>query len=87
MFVVIFAAVYMMWLYKRVIFGEPREEHNGFPDLTRLEFSTLVPLVLATLYVGIYPVPLMKLLKPVIGALLAPIVGSGNAADAAASLP
>ena len=87
MFVVIFAAVYMMWLYKRVVFGEPREEHNSFPDLTRLEFSTLVPLVLATLYVGIYPVPLMKLLKPVIGALLAPIVGSGNAADAAASLP
>jgi len=87
MFVVVLAAVYMMWLYKRVIFGEPRAEHNGFADLTRIEASTLVPLVLAALYVGIYPVPLMKLLKPVIGALLAPIVGSGTAAAAADSIP
>jgi len=87
MFVVVLAAVYMMWLYKRVIFGEPREEHNGFADLTRIEASTLVPLVLAALYVGIYPVPLMKLLKPVIGALLTPIVGSGTAAAAADSIP
>ena len=87
MFVVIFAAVYMMWMYKRVIFGEPREEHNGFPDLTRIEASTLLPLILATLFVGIYPVPLMKLLKPVVGALLAPIVGSGTATAAADSIP
>ncbi len=87
MFVVIFAAVYMMWMYKRVIFGEPREEHNGFPDLTRIEMSALLPLALAVLYVGIYPVPIMKLLKPVIGALLAPIVGGGTAAAAADSIP
>ena len=71
----------------RVIFGEPREEHNGFPDLTRIEASTLLPLILGALYVGIYPVPLMKLLKPVVGALLAPFVGAGTAAAAADSIP
>jgi len=67
--------------------GEPREEHNGFPDLTLTEASTLLPLILGILYVGIYPVPLMKLFKPVIGALLAPIVGGGTAAAAADSIP
>ena len=77
----------MMWMYKRVIFGEPREEHNGFPDLTRIEASTLVPLILGTLYVGIYPVPIMKLLKPVVGALLGPIVGPTTAAAAADAIP
>ncbi len=81
MFVVIFAAVYMMWMYKRVIFGEPREEHKNFPDLTPVELSTLVPLILATLFVGIYPTPLMHLLTPVINVLLAPIVGGGGIAS------
>jgi NADH-quinone oxidoreductase subunit M len=87
MFVVVFAAVYMMWLYKRVVFGGPRKEHNGFPDLTRIELSTLAPLILGILYVGIYPVPLMKLLKPVVGALLGPIVGPTTAAAAADAIP
>ena len=87
MFVVILAAVYMMWLYKRVIFGEPREEHNGFPDLTLAEVSSLLPLILAAVYVGIYPVPLMKLIKPVIRVVLPPIIGGGNAAAVADSIP
>jgi NADH-quinone oxidoreductase subunit M len=87
MFVVVLAAVYMMWLYKRLIFGGPREEHNGFPDLTRIEVSTLLPLILGILYVGIYPVPMMKLLKPVVGALLGPIVGPTTAAAAANAIP
>ena len=113
MFVVIFAAVYMMWMYKRVIFGLPQgaappDSHGGhssdthggthdghaapqetqegahndahaaqFPDLRRVEFATLVPLMLASFFVGIYPVPFMELLAPVINALLGPIVGAG----------
>jgi len=81
MFVVIFAAVYMMWMYKRVIFGAPREdvEHHGFPDVTRLELSTLVPLMLGAFFIGVYPTPLMKLVVPVISALLGPIVGANGA--------
>ena len=83
MFVVIFAAVYMMWMYKRVILGPPREDgsHRNFPDLSRLEISTLVPLMIAAFFVGIYPTPLMKLVVPVITALLAPIVGNGAQAS------
>lgn len=80
MFVVIFAAVYMMWMYKRVIFGDPRDEHKGFADVTRGELSTLVPLVIATFFVGIYPTPLMHLLTPVVNALLMPFTGGGTAA-------
>ncbi len=87
MFVVIFAAVYMMWLYKRVIFGPPQERHKGFPDVTRAEVATLVPLILASLYVGIYPSPLMKLLQPVIRAVLPPFVGPSTAAAVADSIP
>jgi NADH-quinone oxidoreductase subunit M len=68
----------MMWMYKRVIFGVAKESSAGFPDLTRVEVATLVPLMLGALYVGIYPVPIMKLLQPFINVLLAPFAGGGT---------
>jgi NADH-quinone oxidoreductase subunit M len=76
-FVVVFAAIYMMWMYKRVIFGVAKESSAGFPDVNRIEVATLVPLMLGALYVGIYPAPIMKLLQPFINVLLAPFVGGG----------
>jgi NADH-quinone oxidoreductase subunit M len=83
-FVVVFAAIYMMWMYKRVIFGVAKESSAGFLDLTRVEVATLVPLMIGSLYVGIYPAPIMRLLQPFINVLLAPFAGI-NSFDAGGS--
>src|SRR5882724_8083709 len=53
---IIFAAVYMLWMYQRVIFGEVTHEANrGLRDLTTREWAVLVPVVTLIFWIGIYP--------------------------------
>ncbi len=54
---VILAAVYMLWMYQRVMFGElKKEENKTMPDLNAREVSLLVPLVIFMIWIGIRPV-------------------------------
>ncbi len=53
---VIFSAVYALTLYKRVMFGEVHNEDlKKYPDLSAREITLFVPLILATIALGIYP--------------------------------
>lgn len=54
---VILAAVYMLWMYQRVMFGELKtEENKTMLDLNAREISLLVPLVVFMIWIGIRPV-------------------------------
>ncbi len=68
---VILSAAYMLWLYRRVVFGEI---HNSgvasLTDVNRRELLTLVPLVVLTLYFGIYPLPLFEVMDASVDALV-----------------
>ncbi len=51
---VILAAVYMLWMYQRVMFGPIKhEENNRLKDLNFREIGLLVPLVLFMVWIGI----------------------------------
>jgi NADH-quinone oxidoreductase subunit M len=53
---VILSAVYMLWMYQRVIFGEVRNPKNqALNDLSSREKWILVPLVVLIFWMGIYP--------------------------------
>ncbi len=53
---VIFSAVYALNLYKRVMFGEVKnEELKKYPDLSLREIALFAPLIAGTLLLGIYP--------------------------------
>ena len=53
---VIFGAAYMLWMYKRVFFGALANEKNmNLPDLTKLEWGYLLPMVFLAFWMGIYP--------------------------------
>ncbi len=55
-FGVILSAVYMLTLYRRVMFGEiVNPKLSDIADLTRLEFAVFAPLVVATLVMGVAP--------------------------------
>jgi NADH-quinone oxidoreductase subunit M len=57
---VILSAGYALWLYRRVIFGVfDKPSLQWMPDVTRREFATLLPLVVLTLYFGVYPAPIL----------------------------
>ena len=52
----ILAAAYALWLYNRVVFGMPKPEYiNSFSDLNRRELAMFLPLIICTLWMGVYP--------------------------------
>ena len=54
---IIFAAVYLLWMYQRVIFGEVTHEANrGLRDLSPREWALLAPVLLLIVWLGVYPV-------------------------------
>jgi NADH-quinone oxidoreductase subunit M len=53
---VIWAAVYMLWMLQRVVFGRiTNPENAGLSDLNRRELGLLVPLMFLMLFMGVYP--------------------------------
>ena len=55
---VIFAAAYMLWLYKRVVFGKiNNNELKKIYDLNKTETFILSSLAFLTLFFGFYPDP------------------------------
>src|SRR5699024_6046896 len=54
---VILAAVYMLWLYQRLMFGPIKHEKNEkLIDLNAREVGILVPLIILMIWIGIRPV-------------------------------
>ena len=52
----ILGAGYMLYLYRRVVFGAlTREDLKGILDLSPREVAIFVPLVLLTVWMGVYP--------------------------------
>jgi NADH-quinone oxidoreductase subunit M len=53
---VIFAAVYLLWMFQRVMFGEnTNPENHHLRDLTKMEYWQLVPLVILMVWIGVAP--------------------------------
>ena len=53
---IILAAAYMLWLYRRVVFGKiVNSELKAMKDLNKTEFYILTSFILLIIYFGIYP--------------------------------
>jgi NADH-quinone oxidoreductase subunit M len=53
---VIWAAVYMLWMLQRVVFGKVTNPANAkLPDLNAREIGLLIPLLALMLFMGVYP--------------------------------
>ncbi|MBI2169734.1 MAG: NADH-quinone oxidoreductase subunit M [Actinobacteria bacterium] len=61
---VILAAVYLLWAYQRAFTGEPEGENAEMTDLNFREMATVVPLVLLSLVLGVYPKPILERVEP-----------------------
>jgi NADH-quinone oxidoreductase subunit M len=52
----ILGAAYALWLYRKVVFGElTKDSLKGILDMNRREIAVFLPLVLLSLWMGIYP--------------------------------
>jgi NADH-quinone oxidoreductase subunit M len=61
---VILGAAYMLWLYKRVVFGKLVNENlKSMIDLNKSEYFILACLAIPTLFFGFYPEPLINTIE------------------------
>ena len=68
---IVFAAVYLLWMYQRVVFGEVRhEETRRLSDLNAREIWTLVPLLILIVWIGVYPKPFTAVTETAVAELL-----------------
>ena len=71
---IIFAAVYLLWMYQRVIFGEVTHEANRrLRDLTAREWAVLVPVVALIVWIGVYPASFTSKTEATVEALIAQV--------------
>jgi NADH-quinone oxidoreductase subunit M len=68
---VIFAAVYMLWMFQRVMFGELKNPKNAeLKDLSGREVVLMLPLLLFVFWIGVYPNTFFEKMNPAIEQLI-----------------
>jgi NADH-quinone oxidoreductase subunit M len=60
---VILGAAYMLYLYRRIIFGElTKDVLKKIADMSPREWAVFAPLIILTLWMGIYPLPFLDIM-------------------------
>jgi NADH-quinone oxidoreductase subunit M len=78
---IIFAAVYLLWMYQRVAFGEIRHEANRrLRDLSPREWAVLLPVLLFIVWIGVYPKPFTVRAEASAQALIAQVEAKASVA-------
>jgi NADH-quinone oxidoreductase subunit M len=68
---IILNAGYMLWLYQRMFFGEVTNEKNKLlPDLSIREWAYMLPLVIMSLWIGMYPTPFIRYIEKPVNAVV-----------------
>jgi NADH-quinone oxidoreductase subunit M len=58
---IIWGAVYMLWMFQRIMFGPlDKQENKELKDLDKREIAILVPIILAMFWIGIYSNPFLR---------------------------
>ncbi|WP_054812517.1 NADH-quinone oxidoreductase subunit M [Nocardia arizonensis] len=69
----VLAALYVLWLYQRMMTGPVREGNDRLYDLVPRELAVVVPLIGALIFLGVYPKPVLDLIDPAVGQTLTTI--------------
>jgi len=81
---VILSAAYALWLYRRVIFGSlERESLKSIADMGPREIAILAPMVILTVFFGIYPAALVDVTTASVDNLIGQYTAALDAAGAA----
>jgi NADH-quinone oxidoreductase subunit M len=66
---VILAAVYLLWMFRKVMMGDVNQNTEKMRDITRRELMMLVPLVALIMLIGLYPTPFFQAMNESVTAL------------------
>ncbi len=75
---IILGALYLLWMYQRVLFGPVvHEENRRLADLAPREIVVLTPVVALCFVMGFYPKPFLTRMQPSIDRILARVEAGG----------
>ena len=69
-FALVLAAIYVLWLYQRMMTGPLKEGNETVRDLVRREIAVVAPLIALLLVLGVYPKPVLDVITPAVGHVL-----------------
>ncbi|KZS58875.1 NADH-quinone oxidoreductase subunit M [Mycobacterium kansasii] len=62
----VLSAIYMLWLYQRVMTGPVAKGNERIGDLVPREMIVVAPLIALLLMLGVYPKPMLELINPAV---------------------
>ena len=78
----ILGAAYMLYLYRRIIFGELTKENlMKISDLSLREIFVFAPLIILTIWMGVYPAPFLEILHVSVENLISQVETATTAAQ------
>jgi NADH-quinone oxidoreductase subunit M len=78
---VILSAVYMLWMFQRVNYGEVTNEKNRtLPDLTMREWAMMVPTIAMCIVMGVVPGVFLRPMEPSVKRTIERVTGRSYAA-------
>ncbi len=69
----VLSAVYVLWLYQRMMTGPPRAGDEKLRDLVPRELAVIAPLLALLIVLGVYPKPALDAINPAVGHTLSTI--------------
>jgi len=77
---VVLSAVYMLWMFQRVNYGEITQEKNrALPDLTAREWALMVPTIAMAIVMGVFPQIFLRPMEPSVKRTIERITGRSYA--------
>ena len=67
------SAIYILWLYQRMMGGPVTKGNDGIRDLIPRELAVVAPLIALLLVLGLYPKPVLDVINPSVGHTLTTI--------------
>ncbi|SEL04578.1 NADH-quinone oxidoreductase subunit M [Rhodococcus maanshanensis] len=69
----VLAAIYVLWLYQRVMAGPVNEDNRRIRDLVPRELAVVAPLIALLLVLGFYPKPVLDIVNPAVSQIMTTI--------------
>ncbi|OQA58229.1 MAG: NAD(P)H-quinone oxidoreductase chain 4 1 [Candidatus Omnitrophica bacterium ADurb.Bin277] len=73
---ILLAATYLLYMIQRILLGKLNPKWSSLPDINYLELSTLVPLMIFILGIGLYPKIILDYMIPTLDGLLKTMGGA-----------
>jgi NADH-quinone oxidoreductase subunit M len=85
---VILGALYLLWMYQRVIFGPVvHEENRALTDLSARELVVITPVIALCFVMGLHPTPILSRIEPPVKRIVERVHAATGTAVARAEAP